>query len=350
MGRPAKPEWMSIWAAIVKITVMVGDWKNKCHMGLFFVKPAETALPRRKCLTIGLGAGVFSGLFGVGGGSVIVPGALSIPGVSERQATAASLLSITVMALVGSGFQAAYGNLRPLDALVVGIPACAGVLGGTAIQQRIKPGTVRTLFAALLIIVGVVTIAGLHPGQGHETTVGAVAAGAVGALAGVIAGLLGVGGGALFVPALVFFVGLTQLQAEATSLLASFRSPWSAQRVSTATATSTFASPGPIALGSIPGALIGVAIVNLLPIRIVEILFGLLLLWIARRLLRRRARRSNRRLRRVVTRPHSHSVGRPPRPGPRSQRRTAPRARAAGTAAIAQPDRAQPSLRGNASA
>ncbi len=235
---------------------------------------------------------MFSGLFGVGGGSVIVPGALSIPGVSERQATAASLLSITVMALVGSGFQAAYGNLRPLDALVVGIPACAGVLGGTAIQQRIQPGTVRTLFAALLIIVGVITIAGLHPGQGHESTVGVVAAGAVGALAGVIAGLLGVGGGALFVPALVFFVGLTQLQAEATSLLAIVP-------VSLVGAASQYRYgnldlrlAGPIALGSIPGALIGVAIVNLLPIRIVEILFGLLLLWIARRLLRRRARRS----------------------------------------------------------
>jgi uncharacterized membrane protein YfcA len=246
--------------------------------------------PRRKSLAIGFGAGVFSGLFGVGGGSVIVPGALSLPGVRERQATAASLLAITVMALVGSGFQAIYGNLRPLEALVVGVPATAGVLAGTAIQQRLRPETVRLLFACLLILVGALTISGLHPGQGHETALGIVAAAAVGAFAGVIAGLLGVGGGALFVPALVFFVGLTQLQAEATSLLAIVP-------VSLAGAASQYRYgnldlklAGPIALGSIPGAIVGVAIVNVLPIRLVEVLFGLLLIWIAQRLLRRRPR------------------------------------------------------------
>ncbi len=253
---------------------------------------AESTLARRRCLTIGFGAGVFSGLFGVGGGSVIVPGALTLPGVTERQATAASLLSITAMALVGSGFQAAYGNLHPLEALVVGIPACGGVLGGTAIQQRVSAATVRTLFGALLIVVGVVTIIGLHPGQGHETALGVAGAGAVGVLAGVIAGLLGVGGGALFVPALVFFVGLTQLQAEATSLLAIVP-------VSLLGAASQYRYgnldlrlSAPIAIGSIPGALVGVAVVNVLPIRIVEILFGLLLLWIAGRLLRRRSTRA----------------------------------------------------------
>ncbi len=248
------------------------------------------APPRRKCIAIGFGAGVFSGLFGVGGGSVIVPGALTIPGVEERQATAASLLAITVMAVVGSGFQGAYGNLRALDALVVGIPATAGVLAGTAIQQRIQPATVRMLFATLLIIVGVVTIAGLHPGQGHETALGVIGAGAIGALAGVIAGLLGVGGGALFVPALVFFVGLTQLQAEATSLLAIVPVSLVGAASQFRYGNLDFRLAAPIALGSIPGALAGVAVVNLLPIRLVEILFGLLLLWIAQRLFRRRTR------------------------------------------------------------
>ncbi len=251
-----------------------------------------TALPRRKCLGIGFAAGMFSGLFGVGGGSVIVPGALSIPGVNERQATAASLLAISVMALVGSVFQVAYGNLRPLDALVVGVPACVGVLAGTAIQQRIHPATVRVLFATLLILVGALTITGLHPGQGHASTLGGVGAGCVGALAGMIAGLLGVGGGALFVPALVFFVGLTQRQAEATSLLAivpvSLIGAASQYRYGNLDLSFT----APIALGSVPGALLGVAIVNLLPVRVVEVLFGLLLLWIAQRLLRRPAARA----------------------------------------------------------
>ena len=133
-----------------------------------------------KTVSLGVAAGVFSGLFGVGGGSIIVPGALTVDGVDERGATAASLLAITVMALVGSGFQVAYGNLRPLDALVVGIPAIAGVLGGTAIQQRIEPATVRLLFAVLLILVGVATIAGLHPSPGRASVAGILGASAVG--------------------------------------------------------------------------------------------------------------------------------------------------------------------------
>jgi uncharacterized membrane protein YfcA len=246
-----------------------------------------TEPPLRRCSLIGFGAGVFSGLFGVGGGSVIVPGALSIPGVDERNATAASLLAITVMATVGSAFQAGYGNLRPLQALVVGIPATAGVLAGTALQQRIQPATVRALFAGLLILVGLITIAGLHPSPGHETALGVGAAGVVGALAGIVAGLLGVGGGALFVPALVFFCGLTQLQAEATSLLAIVPVSLVGAASQHRYGNLDLRLAGPIALGSIPGALVGVAIVNLLPARIVEILFGLLLIWIAQRMIRR---------------------------------------------------------------
>ena len=245
-----------------------------------------SAIGRRR-LGLGFLAGAFSGLFGVGGGSIIVPGALAMPGVRERQATAASLLAITVMALVGAAVQAGYGNLRPLDAILIGLPATLGVLAGTSLQQRLAPETVRALFAGLLLIVGLVTIAGLHPAPGHSSTAGSLGAAAVGAFAGVIAGLLGVGGGALFVPALVFFVGLTQRQAEATSLLAIVP-------VSLVGAASQYrygnlelGLAGPIAVGAAPGAVLGVAIVNLLPARLVEIGFGLLLLWIAARLIRR---------------------------------------------------------------
>ncbi|HET9074692.1 MAG TPA: TSUP family transporter [Solirubrobacteraceae bacterium] len=272
------------------MTLMPTRHEPTCRMN-FSVKHTKSPLtarrPRMRCALIGVAAGAFSGLFGVGGGSIIVPGALAMPEVNERQATAASLLAITVMALVGSLSQIAYGNLRPLESLVVGLPAVLGVIAGTALQQRIEPATVRTLFAALLIAVAALTVSGLHPGQGHQTPLGIVAAGGVGVIAGVIAGLLGVGGGTLFVPALVFFAGLTQRQGEATSLLA-------IAPVSLVGAASQYRYGNldlslalPIALASVPGALLGVVVVNLLPARLVAILFGLLLLWIAQRLIRR---------------------------------------------------------------
>lgn len=241
---------------------------------------------RRRGSLVGLAAGVFSGLFGVGGGVIIVPGALTIPEVDERAATAASLAVIAIMASIGAGAQAIYGNLHPLAGLVVGVPAAIAVLAGTAIQQRLPVRTLRWLFAGLLIVVGLLTISGLQPAHGQETALGLLAAALVGAIAGVIAGVLGVGGGALFVPALVFFVGLNQLHAEATSLLAIIPT-------SLVGAISQYRYGNlrprlvkPIALGAIPGTLIGVVTVNLLPIRLTEVLFGVLLLWIARRLLR----------------------------------------------------------------
>jgi uncharacterized membrane protein YfcA len=240
----------------------------------------------RRAPLIGLGAGLFSGLFGVGGGAIVVPAALTIPGVDERTATAASLAAITVMASVGTGTQAIYGNLRPLDGLVVGVPAAVAVLAGTAIQQRLPVRAIRLLFALLLIGIGVITIAGLQANQGHQTTLGLVTAGLVGAVAGLLAGVLGVGGGALFVPALVFFLGLDQIHAEATSLLAIIPTSLVGTLSQYRYGNLRWRLAVPIALGSLPGALLGVAIVNLLPIRLTEVLFGLLLLWIAARLLR----------------------------------------------------------------
>src|SRR4051794_17259202 len=77
---------------------------------------------------IGTAAGVFSGLFGVGGGTVVVPLLVLWLGYGERLATGTSLAAIVVIAAVGAGVQGAYGNLHVGDGLLVGIPACGGVL------------------------------------------------------------------------------------------------------------------------------------------------------------------------------------------------------------------------------
>src|SRR3954452_15274206 len=86
---------------------------------------------------IGTAAGVFSGLFGVGGGTVIVPLLVLWLGFGERLATGTSLAAIVLIAATGAVVQgSAYGTLHVADGLLVGLPACAGVLAGTAFQQR----------------------------------------------------------------------------------------------------------------------------------------------------------------------------------------------------------------------
>ena len=99
---------------------------------------------------IGTAAGVFSGLFGVGGGTVIVPLLILWLGYGEREATGTSLAAIAVIAAAAMLAQGAYGNVHVGDGLLVGVPAVGGVLAGTWLQQRVPPRTVSLLFAALL--------------------------------------------------------------------------------------------------------------------------------------------------------------------------------------------------------
>jgi uncharacterized membrane protein YfcA len=102
---------------------------------------------------IGTVAGLFSGLFGVGGGVVIVPLLVLWLGFGEREATGTSLAAITLIAAVAVAVHGAYGNLHVRDGLVVGLPAVAGVLAGTELQRRIPARTISLLFAAMLTVV-----------------------------------------------------------------------------------------------------------------------------------------------------------------------------------------------------
>jgi uncharacterized protein len=98
-------------------------------------------------------AGVFSGLFGVGGGTVIVPLLVLWLGYDERTATGTSLAAIVVIAGVAAAVQGGYGNVRVEEGLLVGVPAVGGVLAGTWLQQRLPLRAISLLFAAVLVAV-----------------------------------------------------------------------------------------------------------------------------------------------------------------------------------------------------
>ena len=100
---------------------------------------------------IATAAGVFSGLFGVGGGTVIVPLLVLWRGFGEREATGTSLAAIVIIAALAAGVQGLYGNVDAPKAIAIGIPAAAGVVAGTALQQRIPQRAVAGIFALLLV-------------------------------------------------------------------------------------------------------------------------------------------------------------------------------------------------------
>ena len=106
-----------------------------------------------KLAGIGLVAGVFSALFGVGGGIVIVPLLILAASVPERCAAGTSLAAIGVTALAGAVLYGLEGYLDPRHAALVGLPAAGGAIAGAAIQQRLPVRALTFAFAALLVAV-----------------------------------------------------------------------------------------------------------------------------------------------------------------------------------------------------
>ena len=108
-----------------------------------------------RLLVIGLVAGFFSALFGVGGGIVVVPLLILVAGYPERPAMATSLAAIVVISLAGAATYALHGDVKPGAAAVIGLPAAVGAVVGTVVQQRLATRTLTFAFAVLLAGVGV---------------------------------------------------------------------------------------------------------------------------------------------------------------------------------------------------
>jgi len=107
-----------------------------------------------RLILIGLLAGFFSALFGVGGGIVIVP-LLLVAGWKIRTATGTSLAAIGITASAGAAVYAVHGQVEPAYAALVGVPAAFGALAGTTLQQRLPVRTLSFLFAALLVAIAI---------------------------------------------------------------------------------------------------------------------------------------------------------------------------------------------------
>lgn len=100
-------------------------------------------------VAIGFAAGVASGMLGVGGGILFVPGLVFILGLSQLSGESTSLLAIVPVALVGAWRQHGYGNVRTRDALLLGALSPLGVLGGTELANAVPERALELSFAAV---------------------------------------------------------------------------------------------------------------------------------------------------------------------------------------------------------
>ena len=113
-----------------------------------------------RLILIGLVAGVFSSLFGVGGGIVIVPLLLLATAFLPHEAAATSLGAIAITALAGVAAYAFRHDIRYAYAVLVGLPATFGALGGATLQQRLSARSLTLGFASLLVAIGIWLIVG----------------------------------------------------------------------------------------------------------------------------------------------------------------------------------------------
>ena len=100
---------------------------------------------------IATGAGAFSGLFGIGGGTIMVPLLVLWLGYGQKEATGTSLTAIVLIGSLAAATQALYGNVDFWLGIAIGVPGVIGVIAGTALQQRLSERAVAAGFAGLLV-------------------------------------------------------------------------------------------------------------------------------------------------------------------------------------------------------
>lgn len=172
-------------------------------------------------VVIGLVSGFLSGLFGVGGGTVIVPLLILMIAFGQKLASGTSGASIIVTAAVGVVAYAIDDHVDWLAAALLAVGGIAGAPLGAQLLHRLHESVVRWIFVGFLLVV-MVSLFFVVPdrGVGVELTVWVcIALVAVGFVTGVISGLIGIGGGAIVVPVMIVLFGTSDLVAKGTSLL-----------------------------------------------------------------------------------------------------------------------------------
>ena len=173
------------------------------------------------CIGIGLLAGLLSGLFGVGGGTVIVPLLVLLMRFDQRLAAGTSLAAIVPTATVGVISYALHGSVAWIPALILAAGAVGGAQLGTWLLPRMPLTVLRWGFVAFLVAV-IVSLFLIVPSRDAElplTVLTGIGLVVLGIVTGILAGLLGVGGGIIVVPALMLLFGASDLIAKGTSLL-----------------------------------------------------------------------------------------------------------------------------------
>ena len=165
-------------------------------------------------MIVGLAAGLLGGLFGVGGGLIMVPGLVSIAGMDRRRAHGTSLAATLPIASATVITYLSHGNVDWAVALFLAI----GAIVGTALLQVIPKNALVVIFVITVLATATQLVIGTDSEGRVDLTISlALLLIVVGVLTGTLAGLLGIGGGVIMVPAMVVLLGMPPVVAKGTS-------------------------------------------------------------------------------------------------------------------------------------
>lgn len=246
--------------------------------------------PRRstpRIAALGVPAGILAGLFGVGGGLVLVPGMVLLMGVSQHVAHATSLVAILATAPAALVAFALDGSVAVRAGIAIAVGAVTGAVLGAALMRRLTPRRLRQAFALLLLFVAARMLLP-SPETSAVAAEGVVAIAGfmlLGLAAGVLSALLGVGGGVIMVPAMALLFGLDQHTAEGTSLLVILPTALAGALRHSRHGYADWRLGALLGLGGIVGGLIGGRLALALPAADLQRLFALFLAVTAVRML-----------------------------------------------------------------
>jgi len=170
-------------------------------------------------LFVGLGAGFLSGIFGVGGGILIVPGVVFFAKMDQRKAHGTSLAAVLPISFASLITYWSHDHVDWHVALWLAVGAIAGAVLGTKLLKTARHDVLSYGFAAVLIVSAIrlywTTSA---DGRTGLSVAAALALIVIGVATGTLAGLLGVGGGVIMIPAMVLLLGEMNVMAKGTSL------------------------------------------------------------------------------------------------------------------------------------
>jgi uncharacterized membrane protein YfcA len=170
-------------------------------------------------LVIGSGAGLLSGLFGIGGGIVIVPALLSILSMDRRLAHGTSLAATVPVALASLFTYSIGGNVDWPIAACLATGAICGTILGTHLLQIIPKKPLTIIFIVVIVLTAVrLVLSSETLGRDELALTGIVALIAIGFVTGTLSGLLGIGGGIVMVPAMVVLFSMPPVLAKGTSV------------------------------------------------------------------------------------------------------------------------------------